>query len=129
FTPDSPQDELIIVTNESKEEEADKEDTRDTSHDVPEDTPIPPPLSPKLAQIQELLAPVQLLQSHKDEMEQLTTNAEAKIASLKARPYYLDINQLSDLLVTSLKPEHSKLLALHNFASCLPTDLQELPLK
>nr|GEU61527.1 hypothetical protein [Tanacetum cinerariifolium] len=38
FTLDSPQDNPIIVTNESEEEEADKEDTHDTSHDVPEDT-------------------------------------------------------------------------------------------
>ncbi|GJR80706.1 hypothetical protein Tco_0151491 [Tanacetum coccineum] len=106
FTSDSPQDEPIIVTNESEEEKADKEDTHDTSHDVPEDT-----------------------SSHKDELEQPKANVEAKIASLKARPYYPDINQLTDLLVTSLKPELSKLLASHNFASCLPTDLQELPSK
>nr|GEV10129.1 retrovirus-related Pol polyprotein from transposon TNT 1-94 [Tanacetum cinerariifolium] len=58
-TPDSLQDETIIVTNKSKEEEADKEHTHDTSHD----------------------------------------------------------------------PELFKLLASHNFASCLPTDLKELPLK
>nr|GEX90436.1 retrovirus-related Pol polyprotein from transposon TNT 1-94 [Tanacetum cinerariifolium] len=58
FTPDSPQDEPIIVTDESEEEEADKGDTHDTSHDVPEDTLIPPPPSPKSAQIQELMAQV-----------------------------------------------------------------------
>ncbi|GKC12449.1 hypothetical protein Tco_1009231 [Tanacetum coccineum] len=37
--------------------------------------------------------------------------------------------QLTTLLVTSLNPELSKLLASHNFASCLPTELKELPLK
>nr|GEX05951.1 hypothetical protein [Tanacetum cinerariifolium] len=37
-----------------------------------------------------------------------------------------DINQLTDLLVTSLKPEFSKLLASHDFTSCLPTALKEL---
>ncbi|GKF41437.1 hypothetical protein Tco_0124779 [Tanacetum coccineum] len=63
------------------------------------------------------------------ELEQPKANVEAKIASLKARPYYPDINQLTDLLVTSLNPELSKLLASHNFVSCLPTDLQELPSK
>ncbi|GJX90442.1 hypothetical protein Tco_0343768 [Tanacetum coccineum] len=104
FTPDSPQDEPIIVTDESEKEKADKGDTHDTSHDVPEET-------------------------SKDELEQQKEKAEAKIASLNARPYYPDINQLTDLLVTSLKPELSKLLALHNFVSCLPTDLKELPLK
>ncbi|GJV40693.1 reverse transcriptase domain-containing protein [Tanacetum coccineum] len=78
FTPDSPQDEPIIVIDESEEEEADKGDTHDTSHEV------------------------QLLQSQKDELEQQKAKAEAKIASLKARPYYPDINQLTDLLAKQL---------------------------
>ncbi|GJR10075.1 hypothetical protein Tco_0792727 [Tanacetum coccineum] len=103
FTPDSPQDEPIIVTDESEEEDADKEETHDTSHDMHEDTSVPPPPSPKSAQIQELMA--------------------------QARPSYPDVNQLTTLLVTSLKPKLSKLLALHNFASCLPTELKELPSK
>ncbi|GJT59119.1 retrovirus-related pol polyprotein from transposon TNT 1-94, partial [Tanacetum coccineum] len=39
FTPDSPQDEHIIVSNESEEEETEKdEDTHATSHDIPKDT-------------------------------------------------------------------------------------------
>ncbi|GKE90310.1 hypothetical protein Tco_1567785, partial [Tanacetum coccineum] len=49
FTSDSPQDEPIIVTDESEKEDADKEETRDTYHDMPEDTSIPPPPSPKSA--------------------------------------------------------------------------------
>ncbi|GKF18046.1 hypothetical protein Tco_0062964 [Tanacetum coccineum] len=65
----------------------------------------------------------------KDELEQQKASAEAKIASLKARPLYPDVNQLTTLLVTSLNPELSKLLASHNFAICLPTELKELPLK
>ncbi|GJW80577.1 hypothetical protein Tco_0144552 [Tanacetum coccineum] len=104
FTPDSPQDDPVIVTDESEEEEADKEDTHGTSHDVPEDT-------------------------LKDELEQQKASVEAEIASLKARPSYPDVNQLTTLLVTSLKLELSKLLASHNFASCLPTELKELPSK
>ncbi|GJU21997.1 hypothetical protein Tco_1155339 [Tanacetum coccineum] len=53
FTLDSPQDEPIIVSNESEEEETEKhEDTHDTSHDVPEDNHP----SPKSAQIQDLMA-------------------------------------------------------------------------
>nr|GEV26078.1 hypothetical protein [Tanacetum cinerariifolium] len=58
FTLDSPQDDLIIVTDESEEEEADTKYTHDTSHDIPEDTLVPPPSSLKLAQIQELMAQV-----------------------------------------------------------------------
>ncbi|GJT69600.1 hypothetical protein Tco_1028886 [Tanacetum coccineum] len=71
FTPDSPQGEPIIVSNESEEEKevAKDKDTHASSHD------------------------------------------------------------LTDLLVTSLKPEFSKLLASHDFASCLPNTLKELPSK
>nr|GEW82081.1 hypothetical protein [Tanacetum cinerariifolium] len=49
FTPDSPQDESIIVTDESEEEDDENKETHDTSHDMPEDTLVPPPASSKLA--------------------------------------------------------------------------------
>ncbi|GKC36952.1 hypothetical protein Tco_1049336 [Tanacetum coccineum] len=81
-----------------------QEDTHDTSHDVPKDT-------------------------SKDELEQQKATTKVEVAPLKAKPSYPDINQLTDLLVTSLKHELSKLLASHNFASCLPTELKELPSK
>ncbi|GJZ06073.1 retrovirus-related pol polyprotein from transposon TNT 1-94, partial [Tanacetum coccineum] len=99
FTPDSPQDEPIIVSDESKEEETEKdEDSHATSH-------------------------------NKKELEQQKATAKAEVASPKAKPSYPDINQLNDLLVTSLNPEFSNLLASHDFASCLPTELKELPSK
>ncbi|GKD88588.1 hypothetical protein Tco_1364095 [Tanacetum coccineum] len=72
---------------------------------------------------------VHLLQSQKKELEHQKAAAEAEAASIKAKPSYPDINQLTTLLVTSLKPELSKLLASYDFASCLPTELQELPSK
>ncbi|GJU68121.1 hypothetical protein Tco_1254380 [Tanacetum coccineum] len=94
LTPDSLQDEPIIVLDESEKEEIERyEDTHNPSHDGPEDTSIPHPSSPKSIQIQELMA------------------------------------QLTKLLVTSLKPKLSKLLASHDFANCLPTKLKELPSK
>ncbi|GJR15470.1 hypothetical protein Tco_0798122 [Tanacetum coccineum] len=55
--------------------------------------------------------------------------AEDEVASMKAKPSYLDINQLTELLVNSLKPELSKILTLHDFPSCLPTELKDLPSK
>ncbi|GKC34808.1 hypothetical protein Tco_1047192, partial [Tanacetum coccineum] len=67
--------------------------------------------------------------SQKDELEQQTAKAEAKITSLKSKPLYPDINQLTDLLVSSLKPEFSKLLASQDFANCLLSKLKELPSK
>ncbi|GKF88130.1 hypothetical protein Tco_0259007 [Tanacetum coccineum] len=99
FTPDSPQDELIIVLDESEEEETKKDkDTHPTSHDVPKDTSFPHPLSLKSAQIQELMAQVYLLQTQKKELEKQKATAKAEVASLKARPSYPDSNQLTDLL-------------------------------
>ncbi|GKC81399.1 hypothetical protein Tco_1137116 [Tanacetum coccineum] len=91
-------------SDESEEEEVAKDkDTHASSYDVPEDTSTPHPQSPKLAQIQDLMA--------------------------QARSSYPDINQLTNLLVTSLKPKLSKFLASHNIASCLLTKLKELPSK
>ncbi|GJY87535.1 hypothetical protein Tco_0502163, partial [Tanacetum coccineum] len=130
LTLDSPQDEPIIVSYESKEEETKRyKDTHTTSHDGPKDTSIPHLLSPKLVQIQELMAQVHLLQSQKDKLEQQKAKDEPNVASLKARPSYLDINQLTKLLISSLKPKLSKLLASHDFSSCLPIELKELPCK
>nr|GEV70679.1 retrovirus-related Pol polyprotein from transposon TNT 1-94 [Tanacetum cinerariifolium] len=98
FTPDSPQDEPIIVIDESEEEEADKDDTHTASHDVPKDTSVPPPPSLKLAQIYELMAQVHLLQSQKKEIEQAKAKAEAEVTLLKAKPSLPDNNQPTDLL-------------------------------
>ncbi|GKC42211.1 hypothetical protein Tco_1059933 [Tanacetum coccineum] len=126
----APNDSIPSQQDESEEEEVIKdEDIHASSHDVPEDTSTPHPPSLKSAQIQELMAQVQLLQSQKDELEQQKGKAKAEVASLKAKSSYPDINQLTNLMVTSLKPELSKLLASHNFASCLPTELKELPSK
>nr|GEW09264.1 hypothetical protein [Tanacetum cinerariifolium] len=72
---------------------------------------------------------VHLLQSQKKELEQAKVISEAEVALMEAKPSYLDINQLTKLLVTFLKPELSKLLTSHDFASCLPTELKALSSK
>nr|GEZ87147.1 hypothetical protein [Tanacetum cinerariifolium] len=70
FTPNSPQDEPIIILDKSeeKEEVVKDKDTHASSHD--------------------------------GELEQQKAKAKAKVASLKSRPSFLDINQLTNLLVT-----------------------------
>ncbi|GJV76786.1 hypothetical protein Tco_1508370 [Tanacetum coccineum] len=99
FTPDSPTDEPIIVLDVSEEEDNAKHD-KDT-----EDTLVLPP-SPKSAQIQELISQIHLLQSQKEVLEQAKVKVKAEA-----------------------EPELSKLLASHEFASSLPTELKELPSK
>nr|GEU83079.1 hypothetical protein [Tanacetum cinerariifolium] len=92
-----------LSSDESEEEETKKDEyTHTTSHDVPKDTSVPHPPSPKLAQIQELMAQVHLLQSQKEKLVQQKAKAEAEVASLKVRPTYPDINQLTKLLAKQL---------------------------
>ncbi|GJV65557.1 hypothetical protein Tco_1476385 [Tanacetum coccineum] len=100
FTPDSPRDEPINILDESKEEE-------------------------EVAKYKD----IEPTSYDKEELEQADIKAEAEVATMKAKPSYPDINQLIELLITSLKPKLSKLLASHDFASCLPTKLKELPSK
>ncbi|GKF00784.1 hypothetical protein Tco_0027707, partial [Tanacetum coccineum] len=79
FTLESVQYKHIIVSDESEEVDTKKhEDTHATSHDVPDDT-------------------------SKDKLEQQKVKIEAEVASLKARPLYPDVNQLTELLVNELK--------------------------
>ncbi|GJS27898.1 hypothetical protein Tco_0488518 [Tanacetum coccineum] len=65
----------------------------------------------------------------KEELEQSKVKAKAEVALMEAKPLYLDIHQLTELLVTSLKPKLSKLLTSHDYASCFPTKLKELSSK
>ncbi|GKD08007.1 hypothetical protein Tco_1187692 [Tanacetum coccineum] len=81
FTPDSPPDEPIIISNESKEEEVEKAEQ-------------PPATS-----------------QDKKELEHQKAAAEAEAASLKVKPLYPDINQLTTLLVAKLKIIQWELLA------------------
>ncbi|GJS30060.1 retrovirus-related pol polyprotein from transposon TNT 1-94 [Tanacetum coccineum] len=87
FTPDSPQDKPIIVSDESEEEKTKKyRDTRATFHD-------------------------------KDKLEQQKAKDEAEVASLKARPSYPYINQLTELLLK----KHVRGVEIE-----LPGDLKEI---
>ncbi|GJX44319.1 hypothetical protein Tco_0260995 [Tanacetum coccineum] len=55
--------------------------------------------------------------------------ADAEAGWFKAQPSYPNVEQLTHLLVNSIKPELSKLLSSHDFSSSLPTKLKELPSK
>ncbi|GJS38061.1 hypothetical protein Tco_0536443 [Tanacetum coccineum] len=53
------------------------------------------------------------------------TNAEPKSTSVPPP----SPTSLTELLVSSMKPEFSKLLSSHGFSSSIPTELKELPIK
>ncbi|GKB85838.1 hypothetical protein Tco_0958110, partial [Tanacetum coccineum] len=101
---DSPEDDPIIVVNDSDEdEEAGKDGLHATSNIETEDA------------------------SHKLELEK--NKAEAEAALLKAQPYFPNVGQLNKLLVKSLQTEFLKILSAHEFSSSLPTELKDLPSK
>nr|GEV28028.1 hypothetical protein [Tanacetum cinerariifolium] len=54
---------------------------------------------------------------------------ETKAALLKAKPSFPNVEQLTELLVNSLKPEQLKLLSYLDFSNSLPTKVKELPSK
>ncbi|GKA38911.1 hypothetical protein Tco_0731462 [Tanacetum coccineum] len=65
----------------------------------------------------------------KEELEQAKAKAKAEAALLKAQPSFLNVEQLNELLVKSLKTEFSNILSAHDFSSSLPTELKNLPSK
>ncbi|GJT79691.1 hypothetical protein Tco_1054033, partial [Tanacetum coccineum] len=98
---DSPEDDPIIVVDDSDEDEEDEDHT--TINVETEDT------------------------SHKLELEK--NKAEAEATLLKAQPSFPNVEQLNELLVKSLKSKFSKILSTHDFSSSLPTELKDLPSK
>ncbi|GJV08241.1 hypothetical protein Tco_1345897 [Tanacetum coccineum] len=91
--------------------------------------PQTPPPSPRTIKIQELTNQVLFLQSQKYKLEKEKTDVEAKVTNMKALPSYLNVQQLTELLVNSLKPEFVKLIKAHDFSSFIPTELKDLPRK
>ncbi|GKD18783.1 hypothetical protein Tco_1207941 [Tanacetum coccineum] len=55
--------------------------------------------------------------------------AKTEGALVKAQSSFLNVEQLTELLVTSLKPKLLKLLTNHDLSASIPTELKELPSK
>ncbi|GKF21910.1 hypothetical protein Tco_0070548, partial [Tanacetum coccineum] len=104
---DSPEDDPVIVVDDSDEdEETEKDEVHPTPNAETKDTP-----------------------SQKHKLEIKKNKAEAEAALLKAQPSFPNAEQLNELLVKSLQSEFSKILFAHDFSSSLPTELKELPNK
>ncbi|GJV21307.1 hypothetical protein Tco_1370327, partial [Tanacetum coccineum] len=70
---------------------------------------------------------IHAIENHKIELEKNKVEAEA--ALFKAQPSFPNVEQLSELLVKSLKIEFSNILSSHDFSSSLPIELKNLPSK
>nr|GEU92496.1 hypothetical protein [Tanacetum cinerariifolium] len=79
--------------------------------------------------IKKLKDEVLLLQSQKDKLEEEKQSTEAEATMLKAQPSYPKIQQLTKLLVNSLKPKFDKLIKGQDFSTYLLVELKELPTK
>ncbi|GJS14741.1 hypothetical protein Tco_0409213 [Tanacetum coccineum] len=101
---DSPEDDLVIVVDDSDEDKEDE--VHPTPNAETDDTSS---------------------QKHKLELEK--NKGEAESALLKAQTSFPNVKQLNELLVKSLKSEFSEILSTHDFSSSLPTKLKDLPSK
>ncbi|GKC47627.1 hypothetical protein Tco_1065349 [Tanacetum coccineum] len=101
---DSPEDDPVIVADDSDEDKEDEVHT--TTNAKTEDTSSP---------------------NHKLELEK--NKAEAKAALLKAQPSFPNVGQLNELVLKSLETKFSKILSAYNFSSSLLTELKDLPSK
>ncbi|GKC06996.1 retrovirus-related pol polyprotein from transposon TNT 1-94 [Tanacetum coccineum] len=121
LTPDSPQDEPIIILDESENEKTERyKDTYTTSYDGPKDTLIPHPPSTKSVQIQELMAQVAELKTIQWELpakflvlpNQISLVQE-KLKTLDALPSILNkvtitLNRFASLINQSSKKAKDK---------------------
>ncbi|GJY63239.1 hypothetical protein Tco_0464699 [Tanacetum coccineum] len=100
---DSPNDDPIIIVNDSEEdEEEDKnEEIHSTINDETKGNSASTSLSPRSIQPQELTNQVLLLQSQKHTLETEKTKAEAEIAQLKAQPPSPTTSKAGDQCVPS----------------------------
>ncbi|GJV24508.1 hypothetical protein Tco_1377203 [Tanacetum coccineum] len=128
---DSPEDDHIIVVDDSDEdEETEKDDeVHATINDETKDASVPRSLSLMSSQIQELTNQVLILQSQMHKLELEKNKAEAEATLLRAQPSFPNLRQLNKLLVKSFQTKFSKILSAHDFSSSLPTEMKELPSK
>ncbi|GJZ95074.1 hypothetical protein Tco_0667277 [Tanacetum coccineum] len=94
------------------------------------DTFVPhPPQSRKSIKIQDLSNQDLLLQSYNYKLEKENATTKDEATFLKAQPSFLNVQQLTELLVNSLKPELDKMLKDRDFSASLPSEQKGLPTK
>ncbi|GJX14753.1 hypothetical protein Tco_0206511 [Tanacetum coccineum] len=93
---DSPEDDPIIVVDDTDEDEEDE--IHAATNDETKDTSVPKSSS-QSSQIQELTNQVIFLQSQKHKLELEKNKLEAEAALLKAQPSFPNMEQLNELLI------------------------------
>ncbi|GJX76526.1 hypothetical protein Tco_0323337 [Tanacetum coccineum] len=128
---DSPEDDPVIVMNDSNEDE--DYEVYAAKNVETKDTLVPKSSSPRSSQVQELTNQVLILQSQKYKLELEKNQAEA--ALLKAQPSFPNVEQLKELLdlPSKFKDLTKEVKGLKNQVHYLeielPGDLKEIPLK
>ncbi|GJY33123.1 hypothetical protein Tco_0417592 [Tanacetum coccineum] len=126
---DSPNDDAPIIVQDDDAKEVHAKKVHAEQHKETEDALASHPLSLKTIQIQELNKQVHLLQTLNSKLVKEKELAKTKVALLKEKPSFPNVEQLTEVLVTSLKPEFSKLSSSHDFSNSILTKLKELPSK
>ncbi|GKD21135.1 hypothetical protein Tco_1222838 [Tanacetum coccineum] len=119
---DSPEDDPVIVVDDSDEDEDDE--VHATENVETEDTSVPKSSSPRSSQIHGLTNQVLILQSQNHKLKLKKNKAEAEAALLKAQPFFPNVEQLNELLVKSSKIKSLNILFAYDFSSSLLTELK-----
>ncbi|GJT97375.1 hypothetical protein Tco_1092893 [Tanacetum coccineum] len=131
---DSPKNDQPIIVEDEEDEEVhtDKDQAKNFHTKDPKETDdasASQPPSPKTVKIQEPSTRLLLLQTLNSKLVKEKNVDETEASLLKAKPSFPNVEQLTELLVKSIKYELSKLLTSHYFSNSLPTELKELPSK
>ncbi|GKB40977.1 hypothetical protein Tco_0885919 [Tanacetum coccineum] len=97
--------------------------------DLPEDDPVIVVDDSNEDEEDELTNQVLILQSQKHKLELEKNKDKVEAALLKVQPSFPNVGQLNELLIKSLQTEFSKILSAHDFSSLLPIELKDLPSK
>ncbi|GJY23314.1 retrovirus-related pol polyprotein from transposon TNT 1-94, partial [Tanacetum coccineum] len=126
--PDSPEDDHIIIVDDSDEdEEAEKDGLHATLNNETKDALVPKSLSLRSSQIQELTNQVHIRQSQKHKLELEKNKAKAKVALLKAQPSFPnDLRSKFNELIEEVKGLKKQVRELEIE---LLGDLKEIPTK
>nr|GEY16984.1 hypothetical protein [Tanacetum cinerariifolium] len=122
---DSLEDDQPFIVQDDEDEEVHVEAHAESEGTLVSQTPP----SPKTIKIRKLSTQLLLLQSQNLKLEEKKADFKAKVALLSTQSSFPNVEQITELLVKSLKPKLTKLLIDHDFSASIPTEMKELSSK